>query len=67
LTWPRFRTAWAIDARLQLAEKGNCSEADDDAAHILERFEAIERERVGEGKHEAYHEMLHGLKDAYGF
>ncbi len=39
---------------------------DDVNADILERFEAIERDRVGEGKHEAYHAMLHGLKQIYG-
>ena len=32
---------------------------------MLVRFEAIERERVGEGKHAAYHAMLHALKQAY--
>lgn len=35
-------------------------------AILTEQFEAIERERVGEGKHEAYHAMLHGLKEHYG-
>ena len=39
---------------------------DDVAAIMVERFEAIERDRVGEGKHEAYHAMLHHLKDLYG-
>jgi len=38
---------------------------DDEAAKIIERFEEIERDRVGAGKHEAYHEMLHRLKEAY--
>jgi hemerythrin-like domain-containing protein len=38
---------------------------DDDAARIIDRFEEIERDRVGVGKHEAYHEMLHGLKELY--
>ncbi|MFH1017067.1 MAG: hemerythrin domain-containing protein [Pseudomonadota bacterium] len=38
---------------------------DDVAAKMLERFEVIERDRVGEGKHEAYHAMLHRLKDIY--
>ena len=33
---------------------------------MAEQFEAIERDRVGEGKHEAYHAMLHALKEAYG-
>jgi hemerythrin-like domain-containing protein len=39
--------------------------SDDDGASIIERFEAIERDRVGAGKHEAYHEMLHRLRDAH--
>ena len=39
---------------------------DDVAAHLAEQFEAIERDRVGVGKHEAYHAMLHNLKDLYG-
>jgi hemerythrin-like domain-containing protein len=39
---------------------------DDVAATLAEKFEVIERERVGEGKHEAYHAMLHELKDRYG-
>jgi hemerythrin-like domain-containing protein len=30
------------------------------------KFEQIERERVGEGKHDAYHALLHDLKDRYG-
>ena len=38
---------------------------DADAAKIMERFEEIERDRVGVGKHEAYHDMLHRLKDIY--
>lgn len=36
------------------------------AAVLAEQFEVIERERVGEGKHEAYHAMLHGLQERYG-
>ncbi len=39
---------------------------EDVAANLAEQFDAIERDRVGEGKHEAYHEMLHKLKDLYG-
>jgi hemerythrin-like domain-containing protein len=39
---------------------------DEAAATLLEQFEAIERDRVGEGRHEAYHAMLHTLKDRYG-
>ncbi len=39
---------------------------DDAAATLVEKFEEIERERVGEGKHETYHVILHNLKDRYG-
>ena len=39
---------------------------EDVAAGLFEQFEEIERERVGDGKHEAYHAMLHELKDRYG-
>jgi hemerythrin-like domain-containing protein len=39
--------------------------SDDVAASMLERFEEIERDRVGEGKHEAYHVMLHHLRGIY--
>lgn len=39
---------------------------DDVAARMAEQFEEIERDRVGAGKHEAYHAMLHTLKDLYG-
>jgi len=39
---------------------------EDVADKLYEQFEAIERDRVGEGKHEAYHHMLHQLKDHYG-
>jgi hemerythrin-like domain-containing protein len=38
----------------------------DDEAKLADRFEEIERERVGEGKHEAYHAVLHELQDRYG-
>ncbi len=38
----------------------------DREAEIQRAFDAIERERVGEGKHEAYHEMLTRLKAVYG-
>lgn len=37
----------------------------DVAAQLGERFEAIERDRVGVGKHEAYHALLHALQDRY--
>jgi len=39
---------------------------EDVAATLVEKYEEIERDRVGEGKHEAYHAMLHDLKDRYG-
>jgi hemerythrin-like domain-containing protein len=39
---------------------------EDSAVRLAVQFEEIERDRVGEGKHEAYHEMLHGLKERYG-
>jgi hemerythrin-like domain-containing protein len=39
---------------------------DEVAAKLIEQFDKIERDRVGEGKHEAYHAMLHRLKDFYG-
>jgi hemerythrin-like domain-containing protein len=38
---------------------------DEAAATIAARFEAIERERIGAGKHEAYHMMLQRLSGAY--
>jgi hemerythrin-like domain-containing protein len=38
---------------------------DDVATRVVEQFEEIERDRVGEGKHDAYHAMLHRLKDLY--
>lgn len=39
---------------------------EDIAATLAEKLDEIERDRVGEGKHEAYHAMLHTLKDLYG-
>jgi hemerythrin-like domain-containing protein len=39
---------------------------EDVAGRMAGQFETIERERVGEGKHEAYHAMLHDLKEQYG-
>ena len=39
---------------------------EDVAVRLYEQFDEIERDRVGEGKHEAYHEMLHALKSLYG-
>jgi len=38
---------------------------DDVAAKMVDQFDAIERDRVGEGKHEAYHAMLGRLKHLY--
>jgi hemerythrin-like domain-containing protein len=37
----------------------------DVADTMIGQFESIERERVGEGRHEAYHAMLNRLKDVY--
>jgi hemerythrin-like domain-containing protein len=34
-------------------------------AQMTEGFETIERERIGQGKHEQFHSMLHQLKDQY--
>jgi hemerythrin-like domain-containing protein len=39
--------------------------SDDVETSTIERFEEIERNRIGAGKHEAYHEMLHRLKEIY--
>ncbi|HWQ07675.1 MAG TPA: hemerythrin domain-containing protein [Holophaga sp.] len=35
------------------------------AAEMAQAFDRIELEHVGDGKHEAYHRMLHALKDRY--
>ena len=35
------------------------------AKSMIVNFEGIERDRVGEGKHDAYHAMLHNLKELY--
>ncbi len=32
---------------------------------LLEAFEKLERERIGEGKHEEFHELLRRLKEVY--
>ncbi len=45
-----------------LAEKLMTSEID---KHLVNQFFDIERDRVGAGKHEAYHAMLHRLKSKY--
>jgi len=34
-------------------------------AELIERFEEIEEKRVGHGKHEEFHRMLHSLRDRY--
>ncbi|HTY61416.1 MAG TPA: hemerythrin domain-containing protein [Acidobacteriota bacterium] len=39
--------------------------SDDTAGKVVGRFEEIELNRVGPGKHEAHHDMLHRLKDIY--
>lgn len=39
---------------------------DDVAATLTDQFDEIERDRVGTGKHEAYHAMLNALKGQYG-
>jgi len=39
---------------------------EDVAARLASQFEEIERDRDGEGKHEAYHKMLNDLRDRYG-
>ena len=38
---------------------------DDVAATLADQFDEIERDRVGAGKHEAYHSMLQTLKGRY--
>ena len=35
------------------------------AEEMVGEFDRIELEHVGEGKHEAYHQMLHALRDRY--
>jgi hemerythrin-like domain-containing protein len=32
---------------------------------LLEDFEDLERERIGAGMHESFHELLHQLKEIY--
>ena len=32
---------------------------------LIEYFEKLEQERIGIGKHEELHELLHHLKDKY--
>jgi hemerythrin-like domain-containing protein len=38
----------------------------DRASELVQEFDRIELEHVGEGKHEAYHRMLHDLRERYG-
>ena len=38
----------------------------DAADRLAEQFDVIERDRVGAGRHEAYHAMLHALKEKHG-
>ena len=39
---------------------------EDVAARLAEQFAEIERDRVGSGKHEADHAILHYLRHRYG-
>jgi hypothetical protein len=32
---------------------------------LFEGFEKIEEERIGAGKHEAFHKLMHTLKEIY--
>lgn len=43
--------------------EGRINEADD--VRLVERFEELERERIGHGKHEEFHAMLRRLKEEY--
>lgn len=43
--------------------EGRLNEADD--ARLVESFEDLERERIGQGKHEEFHRMLGRLEDKY--
>jgi hemerythrin-like domain-containing protein len=43
--------------------QGRISDENDTA--LVEAFEALERDRIGPGKHEAFHELLHHLEKAY--
>jgi hemerythrin-like domain-containing protein len=43
--------------------EGRINEADD--VRLVERFEELERERIGQGKHEEFHAMLGRLKEEY--
>ena len=38
----------------------------EEAERVRARFEAVEKDQVGPGRHEAYHAMLERLRDAYG-
>lgn len=39
--------------------------SDNSDVQLVEGFERIEREQIGEGKHEQFHRMLHSLKSYY--
>lgn len=39
--------------------------SEDRDADLYEGFERIENERIGTGKHEAFHELMHNLKEIY--
>lgn len=38
----------------------------EEQAGLYERFEKLEREEIGEGVHERYHQMIHELVERYG-
>ena len=38
---------------------------DDQQKELLKEFDRVEREEIGAGVHERYHEMLHRLRDVY--
>lgn len=37
----------------------------EEQARMVEQFERLESERIGEGRHEAFHEMIHNLSQLY--
>ncbi len=37
----------------------------DEHENLLEEFERVEVEKIGEGKHEEFHELMHHLRDGY--
>ena len=34
-------------------------------AELVQRFEQLEEERIGPGRHEAFHELMHQLEQIY--